>query len=131
MIKVKFRQGFSLPELVAVVAILSILATVVILDINPPRRYAESRNATRQSDVAKVSNAISQYRAERSGAMVPGITGVPANVSTLSNSLVPTYLSTIPADPQGGQYLASSDSYNRVVVNAPAAELGITISITQ
>lgn len=118
-------------ELLVAIAISALLAAIVISDINPTRRFAEARNSKRQSDVASVSNAIAQYRVEHTGAIPPGITQAPVNLSTLSAVLVPTYLSVIPTDPQGGQYTASYDANYRVIVSAPAAELTVNISVTQ
>ena len=128
------KNGFTIIELLVAITIAAVLAAIVISDINPARRFAESRNSKRQSDVASVSNAIAQYRVEHTGAIPPGITTAPqapVSISAISAVLVPTYLSVIPTDPQGGQYTASYDANYRVVVSAPAAELTVNISVTQ
>jgi len=125
------KRGFTLMEILVVIAIMGILATVVYTSINPERQYAQSRNAQRHIDVAGAGNALAQYRVEHSGSLPAGITQTPASLATVSSALVPTYLPTLPVDPKGGEYLVSIDAQNRVVVNAPQAELGVVISAIQ
>lgn len=52
------HSGFTLVELLVVIAIIAILAAVVVLVINPVELTRRGRDATRLSDVATLTNAI-------------------------------------------------------------------------
>ena len=54
-------KGFTLIELLIVIGILAILATVVVLYLNPAQLLAESRDSQRLSDMESVRNAINIY----------------------------------------------------------------------
>ncbi len=56
-----FCPGFTLIELLLVLAIIAALAVIVIIAINPFRQLAQSRNASRSSDVNTILNAVNQY----------------------------------------------------------------------
>ncbi len=53
------RKGFTLIELLIVIGILAILATTVVLVLNPAQILAESRDTQRISDMDTVRNALS------------------------------------------------------------------------
>lgn len=54
----KSAQGFTLVELLVVIAIIAILAAVVVLIINPLELTRRGRDAARLSDLANLQNAI-------------------------------------------------------------------------
>src|SRR3989344_3049674 len=64
-------KGFTLLEILLVIAIIAILAAIVIIAINPGKQLAESRNAERSSEVNTILNAVYQYSVDNSGT-VPG-----------------------------------------------------------
>ena len=64
------KKGFTLIELVIVIGILAILATVVILVLNPAQLLAQARDSQRISDLGSVKSAIALYLAT---AAVPAI----------------------------------------------------------
>jgi prepilin-type N-terminal cleavage/methylation domain-containing protein len=151
--------GFTLLEILLVIALIAILAVIVIFAINPGRQLAQARNAQRKVDVNTILNAVYQYALDNAGILPdnistvddPGtcltstnteicITGASdnctADLSSLTN--IAKYLVAIPVDPQGSYegsngsgYLITQDSNNRVTVCAPKAELDETISITR
>lgn len=67
------KKGFTLLEILLVVAAIAILAGIVIVAINPGKQLADTRNATRQSDVKTISDAIYQYSFDHGGVFPSGI----------------------------------------------------------
>ena len=144
-----FSSGFTLLEVLLVVAILGILASIVILAINPSKQLADARNAQRKVDVNTILSAVYQYAIDNNGAM-PGTlptttataicktgatcTGL-ADLSVLTNGQ--KYLVSIPMDPasttvtSAGYTIIASSTTNRITVTAPAAENGAVISATR
>jgi prepilin-type N-terminal cleavage/methylation domain-containing protein len=64
-------RGFTLIEVLLVIAILAILAAVVIIAINPAKQLGEAQNAQRRSDVRSILDAVYQYSIDNNGAL-PG-----------------------------------------------------------
>jgi len=131
----KSGAGFTLIEILLVVAIVAILASIVILAINPGRHFAKTRDAQRLSDVNTILNAIHQYALDNEGNF-PGVlttnhyeicqTGASCgaqlyDLSELTNNAI--YLVSIPIDPQ------CSDPVNSPCdTNGTGYHVGITAS---
>src|SRR3989344_9411549 len=69
------RRGFTLLELIIVIAILAILSVAVILVINPAETLARARDSQRFSDLAAVKAAVGLYLSQ---AATPDMDGDPA-----------------------------------------------------
>ena len=133
------RKGFTLLEILLVIAAIGILAAIVLVAINPNRQIAQVRNAERRSEVNTLYKALEQYLIDNRD-YPAGIDGTPRDICINGNTancvnlgegiLVPTYIAAIPVDPQGGAYRVRINSdNNRISVTAPGAELSQTIAI--
>jgi len=157
MLRAKTMNGFTLIEILVVVALIAILTAITFIAINPAKNFADTRDAQRSSDVVQILNAITQYTSEQGHTLttltpvtggnivIPTCTGsVPematigtasGNVNLLTN-LVDAYIVGIPFDPSGGHsttdsgYVVCQTAGGRVQINAPGAEgAGKTITV--
>jgi prepilin-type N-terminal cleavage/methylation domain-containing protein len=113
--EIQRHKGFTLLEILLVIAAIGILASIVLIAINPNRQLAQARNLVRQADINTIQKALEQYlidngRYTNSVSSTPGYicntgteqTGGSTNCSGRVDlrELVPTYIAGIPKDPQ-------------------------------
>ena len=143
----KQQKGFTLLEVLLVVAIISILAGIVILALNPSKQLADTRNAQRRVDTNTMLNAVYQYSIDTNGSLPSSITTTTTEICKTGGtctglvdlSVLTTdqkYVVSLPFDPTGSStngtgYFASKSANGRVTINAPSAEQGATISVTR
>jgi prepilin-type N-terminal cleavage/methylation domain-containing protein len=58
------KKGFTLVELLVVIAILAVLAVAVVVVLNPAELLKQARDSTRISDLAALNSAIALYFAD-------------------------------------------------------------------
>lgn len=147
--KKQARPGFTLLEILLVVAAIGILAGIVIIAINPGKQLGDTRNAQRRVDVNTILNAVYQYSLDNNGSLPTAITttatgicldtGTCTSLVELSGDLTPTYIVSMPVDPSvtatagatTGYTISKNATTGRVTVSAPNAENSATISITR
>lgn len=156
--KTKHDSGFTLLEILLVVAAIGILAGIVIVALNPGRQLGDTRDAQRQSNVTTVLNALNQYAIDNNGNLPSAVddststyqmigtadTGCDAcdavttesECADLASSLAPTYIADIPSDPQSGSatttgYYVNQTDAGRVTVGACSPEQSNSIEVTR
>ncbi len=107
MKKISKNKGFTLIEILVVIGIIAILATIVIIAINPARQFAQARNTQRLSNINTILNAVGQNIADNKGLWSCGtvyFNATPASIGTAGKDLgtcLATYISAgIPNDPE-------------------------------
>jgi len=157
------NQGFTLLEMLLVVAIIAVLAGIVVVAINPGKQLATVRNTERSFNLNEIHKAMQQYFIDHyiypaatpttlteicNTGNLPYPSGIDCGTLIDLSPLVPTYLTSIPVDPQGSTlsfinnfipkvyattngtgYKIKKSSDNKIVLTAPQAELGETIAI--
>ena len=151
------KRGFTLLEILLVVAAIAILAGIVIVALNPSKQLGDTRNAERSSDVVTLLNAVYQYAIDNNG-------NLPANIDTitttsqvfgtsvsgcdstctaasstascldLTSDLVPTYIVAMPKDGTTGtdantDYYINKDANGRLTVGSCDPEQSAVISV--
>lgn len=62
-------KGFTLIEILLVIALIAILATITIVALNPTRQFGQANDTTRTSHVNAILNAVNQYSLDNAGAV--------------------------------------------------------------
>lgn len=137
------QKGFTLIEILLVIGIIAVLATVVIVALNPAKRFADARDSRRLSDIQSILSAVQQYIVDNKGTLPSGLvttekqigTAVTGCALTINNCSANTsycldmstdlakYLKSLPYDPQNGsaattRYSIVADANNIVTVRA-------------
>lgn len=146
-------KGFTLLEILLVVAAIGILAGIVIVAINPSKQLGDTRNAQRNSNVQQILNAAYQYQIDNNGT---GAAAIPTSdtCNTATNEVCKTggtctglvdlsvltasqkYVTSLPTDPTGSStngtgYFIAKSANGRLTVCAPSAESSATITVTR
>lgn len=63
----KKLQGFTLIELIIVIAVIALLAAATFVAINPAKRVGDANNARRWSDITAIADAYNAYLVDNAG----------------------------------------------------------------
>ena len=127
------QVGFTLIELIIVIAIIALLAAATFVAVNPAKRIGDANNAQRWADITAMADAWSLYVADNSGTApvsatngttytiattTGGIFGSDACTATTSTELLSLgalvtggYIGVIPIDPEMTSPIDRTDYY--------------------
>lgn len=150
------RKAFTLIEITLVIALIVLLGATVLAVLNPAKRFAETRNVRRLTDIQSLFVTSKTYQSNHAGAYLPSVQamtvglnyGIGTNTSgcnvgcaavvtqsscvDFSALVTQGYLGSIPLDPQAGNfgftgYYVMRGSLGNIVIGACNAELGENI----
>jgi prepilin-type N-terminal cleavage/methylation domain-containing protein len=150
------KKGFTLLEILLVIAAIGILASIVIVAINPQRQLAQVRDTQRISDLEAMYKGLNQYLIdygqypapiqsmaigyeERREVCRQAVSN--SGCISLSGDITPTYLAQIPQDPQanvsdqisewgtGYSVVRNSDGTIALVANIPEIESSLVYGV--
>lgn len=152
------KKGFTLIEILLVIGIIAVLATVVIVALDPAKRFADARDARRLSDIQSILDATEQYIVDNKGSLPSGLDTTERQLGTDSgncdlgsatcsvfndstgcldlSAALGRYLKSIPTDPALGtaaqtRYSIVVDAHNIVTVRACDSEDPSISSVSQ
>ena len=150
--RMKQHKGFTLMEILLVIGLLAVLAVVVFVALDPAKRFQDTRNARRTTDIQNILSAVHTYVNDTKGTFPAAITTTEKQIGTAATgcaiatggcvvagatdcvdlgTALGSYLKSLPVDPNGTAALTGysivRDVNNMVTVRACNAEGGVTI----
>lgn len=145
------NKGFTLLEILLVIAAIGILASIVIVAINPLRQIGKAENASRWGGINTIQKALDQYYiangrypqnviddanglygeiCDTGKEIEGGPTPTDCTGKIDLRELVPSYIAEVTKDPKGGGYKIGINTVNnKISVWADQAALGELIII--
>ena len=151
------KKAFTLIEILLVIGMIAVLATVVFVALDPAKRFRDTRDAKRSTDTQSILSAVQTFIIDNQGSLPAGLTTTEKQIGTAAtgcaistggcavsgvadciNLTTPLakYLKTIPIDPSGGtasltRYSIGMDANGIVTVKACGVEGGTNISLSR
>ncbi|MBT4850310.1 prepilin-type N-terminal cleavage/methylation domain-containing protein [Candidatus Parcubacteria bacterium] len=85
--KKKQNKGFTLVELIIVVAIIALLAAATFVATNPAKRIGQANDAQRWSDISAIADAWAAYVADNGGSNATSSPCISGNINCMISTL--------------------------------------------
>jgi general secretion pathway protein G len=113
----RYAEGFTLIELMVVILIIGLLATIVVQNLRSATDRAKRVKA--QADIAQIKSGLDRYYLD-AGSYPTSDQGLNALMTAPTGGNIPhdwegPYLEKIPPDPWGNSYFYQSDGTNYVL----------------
>ncbi len=146
-------------ELLIVIAIIIVLAAAVFVALNPAKRFADSRNARRSSDVVAILSALKTHQVDNGGTYLTAVSGLTVDTAyqigtaatgcetgctgvtqaacaDLTGLATAGYLGAVPADPSTGTaaetlYSITRNTSGTLTVAACVPESAAVITVSR
>ncbi len=82
------KQGFTLIEILLVIGIIAVLATVVVVSLDPATRFQNARDARRLADIQSILSAVQQYIVDHKGQLPSGLSTYEMQIGTSDSGCV-------------------------------------------
>jgi prepilin-type N-terminal cleavage/methylation domain-containing protein len=142
------KKGFTLIELIIVIAIIALLAAATFVAVDPAKRIGKANDAQRWADITAIADAYYKYAVDNNGVYVsstitsgttywiatqddpttsqascPGTSTVISNYVNLNSLITGGYIGQIPDDPLGADnhgtdYYFYNDAAGVVIIGA-------------
>lgn len=111
----KLKSGFTLVELLVVIGVLGVLATGLLIAINPAAMIARGRDSQRKNDLANIQDALTRYSIDNGGYPITSgwVYSTAAGTSWIPG--LSSYMKVVPKDPKNnaaGPWTASGTYYS-------------------
>ncbi len=156
----KQQKGFTLIELLIVIAVIVVLAAAVFVALNPAKRFQDSRDARRSSDIASLLGALKTDQVDNGGSYVAAVAALTADTeyqigtaavgcdtgctavtteaacADITGLVTEGYLGSVPFDPSSGtaaetDYYVIRNSTGTMTVGACDPEGGSAITLSR
>lgn len=136
------QSGFTLLEILLTIGIIAVLATVVVVSLDPVERFKDARDSRRLADIESILSAIHQYVIDNQGNYPSGLDTSERQIGSASSGCalggscsvssdgcvdldqsLERYLKNVPFDPESGSaarthYSVQLDDNNIVTVRS-------------
>ena len=144
-----YKKGFSLIEILIAITLITMLAAIVIIAVNPGRQFAQGRDTQRWTAVNAILNSVHQNMVDNNGVWTcdadgdgtPEPTGddvIPSPLDTnigsgvgdydLCDCIVPDYVASMPYDPSTGSYTDCTTYDSGYGISQNATSKRVTVS---